>query len=94
MCAILELATLENIKAFENRWHAVRLNKTRAMLVYQLSQEEVDFLLSSPLEVLVEKIKDVKQAIFVDNQFTDLLKVAAIQAAPASAVPNVIALRG
>lgn len=46
------------------------------------------------LEVLVEKVKDANQAIFVDNQFTDLLKVVTVQAAPKSTVQNVIALRG
>lgn len=74
MCPILELAALENVKAVENRWNAVRMNQTRAMLVYKLSSEAVDVLLSTPLEVLVEKVKDANQAIFVDNQFTDLLK--------------------
>ncbi|MFC0697392.1 hypothetical protein [Paraburkholderia humisilvae] len=70
------------------------MNKTRAMLVYKLSVEAVDVLLSTPLELLVEKIKDANQAIFVDNQFTDLLKVVTVQAAPQSTVQNVIALRG
>ena len=94
MCPILELAALENVKAVENRWNAVRMNQTRAMLVYKLRSEDVDVLLSTPLEVLVEKVKDANQAIFVDNQFTDLLKVVTVQAAPKSTVQNVIALRG
>ncbi|WP_244221197.1 hypothetical protein [Paraburkholderia aromaticivorans] len=94
MCPILELAALENVKAVENRWNAVRMNQTRAMLVYKLSSEAVDVLLSTPLEVLVEKVKDANQAIFVDNQFTDLLKVVTVQSAPKSTVQNVIALRG
>lgn len=94
MCPILELAALENVKAVENRWNAVRMNQTRAMLVYKLSSEAVDVLLSTPLEVLVEKVKDANQAIFVDNQFTDLLKVVTVQAAQKSTVQNVIALRG
>lgn len=94
MCPILELAALENVKAVENRWNAVRMNQTRAMLVYKLSSEAVDVLLSTPLEVLVEKVKDANQAIFVDNQFTDLLKVVTVQAAPKSTVQKVIALRG
>lgn len=94
MCPILELAALENVKAVENRWNAVRINQTRAMLVYKLSSEAVDALLSTPLELLIEKVKDANQAIFVDNQFTDLLKVVTVQSAPKSAVQNVIALRG
>jgi hypothetical protein len=51
-------------------------------------------LLQTPLEVLVEKTKEANQAIFVDNQFEDLLKVAAIATASPSAIKNVIALRG
>jgi hypothetical protein len=58
------------------------------------SREAVDLLLQTPLEVLVEKTKEANQAIFVDNQFEDLLKVAAIPSASPSAIKNVIALRG
>lgn len=94
MCPILELATRENTRALENRWNAVRLDKSRAMVVYKLSLEAVDMLLQTPLEVLVEKTKEANQAIFVDNQFEDLLKVAAIPSASPSAIKNVIALRG
>jgi hypothetical protein len=46
------------------------------------------------IRVLVEKTKEANQAIFVDNQFEDLLKVAAIPSASPSAIKNVIALRG
>ena len=58
------------------------------MMVYKLSQEAVDMLLQTPLEVLVEKTKEANQAIFVDNQFEDLLKVAAIATASPSAIDS------
>ena len=74
MCPILELAARENTRALENRWNAVRLDRSRAMMVYKLSQEAVDMLLQTPHEVLVEKTKEANQAIFVDNQIEDLLK--------------------